>query len=147
RYKEMIKKVFSFLAGKASYRMRYRKLWIELVPSAYEAETLQGELVRCIGNLEDEAKRNGNMNWDSEDRRAVNFLKKHLPDPDVFSEEERKRIKECVKTIGDAGSFKNNEVTDSEEELKYVLNRVVDYCERKPELIYIEEEQEYVGHY
>jgi hypothetical protein len=46
---------------------RIHQLCRVYVPPQLEADTLQGELLRCIGNLSDEAKRNENMNWDDAD--------------------------------------------------------------------------------
>ncbi len=51
-------------------KARIHQLCRELVPPQLEADTLQGELLRCIGNLSDAAKRIGNMNWDDADGLA-----------------------------------------------------------------------------
>ena len=37
------------------------KLWKRLVPSAGQADSVGGELIRCTGKMTDEAYRNGNM--------------------------------------------------------------------------------------
>ena len=42
------------------------KLWKKLVPAEGRAKSVQGELIRCMGKLTDEAYRNGNGNWDEE---------------------------------------------------------------------------------
>jgi hypothetical protein len=42
----------------------HRKIWRQFVPSAGQAETVQGELLRAMEKLRDEAARNGNGNWD-----------------------------------------------------------------------------------
>jgi hypothetical protein len=39
-------------------------LWQNYVPKSGQAETIQGELIRAIVKLQDEAQRNGNGNWD-----------------------------------------------------------------------------------
>ncbi|NOV00028.1 hypothetical protein GC097_08370 [Paenibacillus sp. LMG 31457] len=39
-------------------------LWKTYVPKQGQSETVQGELIRAIEKLRDEAQRNGNDNWD-----------------------------------------------------------------------------------
>ena len=61
----------------------YSQLWDELVPPSGRSDSLQGELIRCIGRLSDEAFRNGNINWDhrpDDFREMADFLKQHLLD-------------------------------------------------------------------
>jgi hypothetical protein len=40
-----------------------RALWKAHVPKRGQAHTVQGELMRTVEKLRDEAKRNGNVNW------------------------------------------------------------------------------------
>ncbi len=40
-------------------------IWREFVPRSVQAETVQGELLRAVEKLRDEALRNGNGNWDN----------------------------------------------------------------------------------
>jgi hypothetical protein len=40
-----------------------RSLWLRYVPARGQAETVQGELIRAVEKLRDEAQRNGNLNW------------------------------------------------------------------------------------
>lgn len=48
-----------------TYREKeFRALWQSLVPDSGQASTVQGELIRSIARLRDEAERNGNANWD-----------------------------------------------------------------------------------
>ncbi|CAM4055640.1 hypothetical protein [Saccharibacillus endophyticus] len=42
----------------------FQELWESLVPDGGQAATVQGELIRSVGRLRDEAERNGNANWD-----------------------------------------------------------------------------------
>jgi hypothetical protein len=45
------------------WKTLHARLWEELVPPRHAADTVQGEQIRCIGNLTDVAYRNGNINW------------------------------------------------------------------------------------
>jgi hypothetical protein len=50
------------------------------IPRDGEAATVQAELLRAVQNLEDEARRNGNENWDDRHRRQLDYLRRHLTD-------------------------------------------------------------------
>jgi hypothetical protein len=110
---------------------RYTK---ELVPPSGEAETLQGELVRCIGNLSDEAHRNGWMNWDAADAEAIQILRRYLPDPDVFSATVCSEIETALDQVRFAGEKGADEGSFGFEELKMLARHVVDWCRHHPEL-------------
>ena len=86
-----LKKLFSDRDPDENWQQTLRRVRKNLVPLSGEAETLQGELVRCVDNLNDEAMRNGWMNWDAGDEDAIEVLRRHLPDGAVFSEEVNQR--------------------------------------------------------
>jgi hypothetical protein len=75
------------------------RLWEELVPKSGQADTVQGELIRCIGKLTDEAYRNGNLNWDTNHELMCKFIGTILDDEKVFSQEERGAIRKAVADI------------------------------------------------
>ena len=128
------------------YITRFRKLWKDLVPPMYESKTLQGELIRCIGNLDDESKRNGNMNWDEADEEAVEFLRSNLCNSDIFEEKEKRTISDSLSKVLRAGQSSDEDWLSADDELDYLLRRVVDICESKNELIYLSDDDEYIGH-
>ena len=66
--------------GSESWKELNNKLWDELVPPRNSAPTVQGELLRCIGSLTDEAYRNGNMNWGPRFVEMVDMLERFLFD-------------------------------------------------------------------
>lgn len=45
------------------YQQEARSLWQTSVPPRGQAATVQGELLRAVEKLRDEARRNGNLNW------------------------------------------------------------------------------------
>jgi len=49
-------------------------IWQNLVPKSGQAETVQGELLRANEKLRDEAKRNGNGNWDGGFEILLNYI-------------------------------------------------------------------------
>ena len=71
-------KVLSEATGDEPWQDLHQALWQELVPPSGPAPSLQGELVRCIGSLTDEAYRNGNINWGARHRAMVDTLEQHL---------------------------------------------------------------------
>jgi hypothetical protein len=120
------------------------RLWKRLVPVGGESETLQGELVRALGRLEDEYSRNGNMNWEpgGYHNEFVRFLQQHLADPSVFDPETVNRIKEAAElirlTAEDISEEKEGEdvmiVTkhNPEQAFKFLMAKVVEWCEKHP---------------
>lgn len=53
-------------------------IWKNLVPKAGQSLTLQGELLRAVEKLRYEAQSNGNINWDDNFDRFIDFLHEHL---------------------------------------------------------------------
>ena len=62
--------------------MRYQdeagEIWREQVPSRGQADTVQGELIRAVEKLRDEAWRNGNVNWSEHHERLVAYVRDTL---------------------------------------------------------------------
>src|SRR5262245_42672150 len=61
-----------------NWKQEHYRLWAALVPKQGQADTLQGELIRIVGKLTDEAYRNGNMNWDADCEKMWRFVAKQL---------------------------------------------------------------------
>lgn len=61
-----------------------RAIWKDFVPPSGQAETVQGELMRAVEKLRDEAIRNGNSNWDAGFGVLLRYLERHLLDAAVF---------------------------------------------------------------
>jgi len=116
------------------YESRFQYYWKELVPPMNEADTKQGELVRCIGNLEDEANRNGNENWDELNEEEVDYLTKNLVDVEFFDNAVCRDLRSDLDEIRKAG---RNDVGSSADDEVYnrVIRLVVDWCDAHPEPI------------
>jgi hypothetical protein len=61
-----------------------KKIWKTFVPKSGQSETVQGELLRAIEKLREEAIRNGNGNWDDGFEILLDYLKSHILDPAVY---------------------------------------------------------------
>ena len=63
-----------------------RRIWQDFVPKSGQADTVQGELLRAVEKLRDEAIRNGNGNWDEGFEILLSYLRRKLLDGAVYSE-------------------------------------------------------------
>ena len=134
---------------------KFSKLWKTLVPISGEAETLQGEILRAVGKLEDEYNRNGNVNWKPGDYHCelVNFLKYYLADRNTFDSATVQQIKDAAEQVRLAAEDLETEM-DGEEEIqvqkhcadsafKILMDRAVEWCEKNPKPIYRPAGQDY----
>ena len=66
------------------YLEQGKQIWKQFVPRQGQAETVQGELLRAVEKLRDEAMRNGNGNWDAGFEILLAYLEQHLMDAAVY---------------------------------------------------------------
>lgn len=85
--------------------MRYFKeaqqIWQTLVPKSGQAETVQGELLRAVERLREEAQNNGNGNWDEGFDRFCDFLEQTLAVTPPFTEGVRQEIRADILRLRD----------------------------------------------
>ncbi|NOQ75501.1 MAG: hypothetical protein GQ574_26060 [Crocinitomix sp.] len=76
-----------------NYFQTLKVIWQNFVPKSGQADTVQGELLRAIEKLRDEAHRNGNINF-QEDCHGIliNYLRTYLGKESNFSDALRKEI-------------------------------------------------------
>jgi hypothetical protein len=103
----------------------HERLWREFVPTSGQADTVQGELIRCIGKLTDEAYRNGNLNWDDEFEQMCRFVSRTLDDPSVFDEAERAKIRAAV---GDVLEYESPDTFGHGSSYYYLAEAAVKWC-------------------
>lgn len=63
-----------------------RHIWQTYVPRSGQADTIQGELLRAVEKIRDEAVRNGNGNWDEGFEILLRYLEEYLTDRSVYSD-------------------------------------------------------------
>jgi hypothetical protein len=104
-------------------------LWKALVPDSGQAETVQGELIRCIGCLGSERYRNGNANWDEGFVLMAQYLAKHLGDG-TFDVKTTRLIEQDVEAVIEAGKNPENGayVHESADAYDRLTDRVVEWC-------------------
>src|SRR5690349_10559469 len=70
----------------------FAELWEQLVPEQGQASSVQGEILRAIGRLAGEDRRNGCVNWGKYYEDLVEFLRTWLWDERVFNAGQCARI-------------------------------------------------------
>lgn len=70
----------------------FAELWEDLVPEEGQATSVQGEILRAVGRLAGEDRRDGCVNWGKYFEDLVEFLCAWLPNERVFDATQRARI-------------------------------------------------------
>jgi len=86
------------------YFKEAQDIWSKYVPNSGQAQTVQGELLRAVEKLRDEATRNGNMNWDEGFEILLEYLRRDLLDEAVYPPGQ---IKATSATLARLGDFEN----------------------------------------
>ena len=86
-----------------------RVLWKRYVPKRGQADTVQGELIRGVEKLRDEAQRNGNVNWKSDHAMMVAYIPRTLVDSGLFDAAAVLEIETDAKRLLD---YENPETSD-----------------------------------
>jgi hypothetical protein len=117
----------------AATARRFAELWQELVPERGSAPSIQGEILRAVGRLAGEDRRNGCVNWDHRYERLVEFLRTSLPNDKVFNAVQRARILQDLDAV-----VVNGREGLVAEVIRVVFGRLLEdavaYCEAFPEL-------------
>jgi hypothetical protein len=111
----------------AQYRREGQALWEKFVPSSGQADTVQGELIRCVGRLWDETARNGNMNWDEGHVLFAEFLRNTLVSSGLFD------AQTVLEIEADVDRVLNFEEPAPAEPFERLERRVVDWARAHPE--------------
>ncbi|MDR3460239.1 MAG: hypothetical protein P4N60_22655 [Verrucomicrobiae bacterium] len=140
---------------KLSTEEKFKQLWKTLVPLGGDAETLQGEIIRAVGRLEDEYNRNGNVNWEPGDYHSdfVDFLKFYLADEKTFDAATIKKIRDEAEQVRLAAEDLKTEIFHGEEiksqkhsadtAFTFLIERAVEWCDKNPTPIYKPKGQDY----
>ena len=84
-----------------TWEKRYEQAWELLVPSSGRASTVQGEVVRITGRVNDELLRNAMGNWDREYRKMLTAISGYLQQGNPLSESELAEVADIQKHILD----------------------------------------------
>jgi hypothetical protein len=115
----------------------FAKFYYKLVPEKGQASSIQGEILRAVGVLSTEDRRNGCVNWDknsAEYEQLVEFLRESLAKAEVFEPIQRDRILEDL----DAVIAEGHEGIAAEV-IRLVFGRLIGdavaYCRAHPKLV------------
>ncbi len=104
------------------YFEKAKYLWQTFVPKSGQAETVQGELIRAVEKLRDEAQRNGNGNWDTGHEILAKYIETTLINSGEFKRKEIKQIKSDIKRLLDYDyPYTEDEIYDR------LTNKIVDW--------------------
>lgn len=108
-----------------------KMIWQKLVPKSGQADTVQGELLRAIEKLRDEAQRNSNGNFNKSCHGIlIEYLKQNLIDENVFEKGTIEEIKEDLDRL----LKKNNPYID-DDLYDRITNRIVDWYLKNPKAV------------
>ena len=82
-----------------TWEKRYVQAWELLVPSSGRASTVQGEVVRIAGKVNDELLRNAMGNWNKEYQKMLNAISGYLQQGNPLSESELTEVVDIQKHI------------------------------------------------
>jgi hypothetical protein len=106
-------------------------IWQKLVPKSGQADTIQGELLRAIEKLRDEAQRNGNVNFHKNCHGLlIEYLSKHLINKNIFDREKIIQISSDLKRLSKSNApYLEDDIYDR------ICDRIVDWYLNNPTLI------------
>ncbi|MEU8249947.1 hypothetical protein [Nonomuraea sp. NPDC048916] len=110
-----------------SYGADARRIWQTHVPRRGQADTVQGELLRAVEKLRDEAQRNGNINWDEHHERLLAYLRQTLTRSGLFTGE---ILAELAMDLDRLADFERPLTNDAP--FDRITYRVVDWCRAHP---------------
>lgn len=87
------------IAKAASWEDRHQELWELLVPSNGAADTVQGEIVRVSGKIQDELERNGGANWDADFKKMADAFLSYIEWGVPLSSDEKTEARDIVTEV------------------------------------------------
>jgi hypothetical protein len=112
------------------YLNKGKYIWKNYVPKNGQSDSVQGELLRAVVKLQDEAQRNGNMNWDEGHVILAKFILKTIEESNILDNGELKQFKDDIERVLDFESpYIENDL------YKRLEHAVIDFYMRYPEPI------------
>lgn len=105
-----------------------RTLWETSVPRSGQASTVQGELLRAVEKLRDEAQRNGNKNWDNGFEILLGYLRDNLLGSGLFDQAASQEIRDDLDRLSE---FNDPETSDAS--FDRLSDNVIEWCRAHPE--------------
>ena len=112
------------------YKEEAAALWHSYVPARGQADTVQGELIRAIEKLRDEAQRNGNVNWCKGHVILANYVGNQLVGSGLF---DTAGVAEITSNISRVLDFDHPETADFPYD--ELTDRVVQWSRTHPQSV------------
>lgn len=91
------------------YKQKYLKeckyIWKEYVPEKGDSEYLQGELLRELEVIRNEAQKNGNINWDNNLEHYCHYIQDNVCSDIHFSQKEKNEISTILNYFIECGNY------------------------------------------
>jgi CheY-like chemotaxis protein len=100
-------------------------IWQTYVPQSGQSLTVEGELLRAVEKLRDEAQRNGNGNWDRGHVILLDYLAKILSKDPAFTALQQMRIREIIYQLR-----QDDLIELDDEPYDYLTSRIVQYYKK-----------------
>lgn len=104
-----------------------RSLWQTSVPRSGQAATVQGELLRAVEKLRDEAQRNGNLNWNDGHQALIAYLQNTLLGSALF---DQAAVQEIETDLHRLSRYDYPESSDTPYDR--LADRVIEWCRAHP---------------
>ena len=105
-----------------------RSLWLRYVPARGQADTVQGELLRAVEKLRDEAQRNGNLNWRGDHVILARYIRDQLIGSGSFTGAAASEIEQDVGRLLDV-----EHPETSDETYDRLSGRIVEWSRAHPD--------------
>jgi hypothetical protein len=105
-----------------------RSLWLRYVPACGQADTVQGELVRAVEKLRDEAQRNGNLNRRGDHAILARYIRDQLIGSGIFTSTAASEIEQDVGRLLDV-----EHPETSDETYDRLSDRIVEWSRAQPD--------------
>jgi len=105
------------------YFTKAKYIWENFVPESGQAAVVQGELLRAVEKLRDEAQRNGNGNFNKKCHGIlIDYVKRKLSDRQIFDTKTIRKINEDLQKLNrERRPYLEDDVYD------YLSDRIVDW--------------------
>ena len=99
-------------------------IWKNYVPKSGQSEVLQGELLRELEKLRNEAQDNGNINWDDDYSYFCEFIMETLCAQSIYTDQEKEKITLALNHIKKCGNYARQYSEGKIAEDKVEINRI-----------------------
>lgn len=107
-----------------------QKIWNESVPASGVSDNVQGELLRSVERLRDEAQRNGNINYDKEHKGMAVFIRDTLLGSKLFDQPVSEKIRQySAQLLKEEYPYLEDDIYD------YLTDRICEFYLTNPEPI------------